>query len=161
MKFDRYDEGFDDIPDFNERPSEKPKADDGLYRCVVANVREFESSCLVTMDFLDGEYEPIKMWLSPNKEHEHRNAKRLLRACGLAEDADVDDSIVGMSVMVAVNPKKKENYWVNGIRAIDGEPKTKPAAPAPAAKKPAARTPAQKIARDAGQDPGGNDDIPF
>lgn len=35
------------------------------------------------------------------------------------------------------------------------------AAPAPAARKPAARTPAQRIARDAGEEPGGSDDIPF
>ena len=36
-----------------------------------------------------------------------------------------------------------------------------PAATAPAARKPTARTPAQKIARDAGEEPGNNDDIPF
>ena len=36
-----------------------------------------------------------------------------------------------------------------------------PAPPSPAAKKLPARTPAQKVARDAGEEPGNNDDIPF
>lgn len=137
----------------------KPLAEDGWHACIVSKVRPWKSRDGVTVvcEISSGDYQPVEIVLDPDTEDGETKAIALLKAALREPDAEIDDELVGSSVSIKTKRNRKgDGYFVNGIVEPDGA-----AQPAKSERRPAARTPAQKIARDAGEEPGGNDDIPF
>lgn len=147
---------------------------DGDNACTITSVKERDingrSVLIVTFTPDDDQFAAFDKFLDPHENRDLIITSKLTAALGLPPDEDLCASTIGgarviVQTKVGRNPDGSEKVnksgatvvYVNGISAAPNVG-TRPGGPAA---KPAARTPAAKVAAARGDEPGGEDDIPF